>query len=226
MRVFLTICGLLSIAFCFGLAFDPHSPSVPSSGEFVLGFIFWLAFTFSGIAAIDSIRRWRASGNVAYAYIAVLFVPTLLYGTYWIFLVQKHNQNVAKQWQAVTTAGAINPLLFRYHELHPERFRYTGSDDEVEVTGFTEYALSQSTALSDLAPVKDGHLVDPWGRRFHFALNRGNEREILVCGWKYPNQSTSAWTTATITLGIDGKPGETRVGNLNYSIYDDFVATN
>jgi hypothetical protein len=224
MLILLTVCGLLSTIFCVVAASTQHSAVVPSAQEMIIGVLFWPAFILSGIGLVDSVRRGRKSGT--YFRVAALFVPMVLCGAYGIGSGHHHRQNEIKRGNVVETAGIINPLLLRYHELYPERFHYIGMDDEVAVAGFTDFARSQSSALANLAQVKDGQFLDPWGRKFYLALNRGKEADISVSGWKYPDQTGQGWVVATISLGADGRAGDVKVGNNNYFTYDDFAASN
>lgn len=221
MVAFLVVCGLLSTVYCFVAAGTQHTPSVPSAREMNIALTFWPVFILSGVALVDAVRRGRKSGDLTYFCVAFVFLPTIVYGAYGIYNVQRVRQDEGKQWKTVGISRAINPLLVQYHELHPDRFHFGGTDDEVTVDGFSDFVRSQSSALPASIEIKDGRLIDPWGRPFHLAVNRRKQVDISVCGWRYVDQTGTGWVAATISLGADGRAAQGSSVSL-----DDVVASN
>ncbi len=85
-------------------------------------------------------------------------------------------------------------MLIEYYRLHPDRFQYIGSDDEVRIDGFVEYAKAHSSvpgypgSIFDCLniKIKDDTIYDPWGEPVRFVKDRDGDAEISANGFVYP----------------------------------------
>lgn len=80
-------------------------------------------------------------------------------------------------------AMEITLLLIEYQNLHPDRFRYVSSDsEEVNISGFTEFALARNKKLSTRSANGTIELLDPWNEPICFVMSRGDDEEIVCRG--------------------------------------------
>lgn len=80
----------------------------------------------------------------------------------------------------------ITPRLCQYYAQHPERFRYVGEDDEVEVDGFADFVAGD--VLFQLKTggyqIHKGKIYDSWGEPVHFVKSRNGNGRITARGFQ------------------------------------------
>ena len=220
MLILLAICGVLSTLFLLVLLSAAHVAGAP---DMTLALLFWPFLVGSVFGLMVAISWGCLTGRRAFFGVAVLFLPLILDSYYELHSYDQGKQEQTKRSQAANTASTINSLLFRYHKLHPERFHYIATDDEVAVDGFTDFARSGTNKLSAIQ-VRDGQFLDPWGRIFHLALNRGKEKQISVCGRSYFDQTKTGWVVATVAIETNAKETNARVIQ-DYGTFSGFAAS-
>jgi hypothetical protein len=80
----------------------------------------------------------------------------------------------------------ITSWLCDYYAKYPNRFRYIGSDDEVEVSGFGTFVAKEQIFDPSTGgwQVHDGIIYDPWGEPLHFIKHRGESNKIKARGFE------------------------------------------
>lgn len=65
--------------------------------------------------------------------------------------------------------GYIIPRMCAYYQLHPERFKPTGQEEEIEIAEFAAFIKNDSYFQSKTSCyVSNGTIFDPWGQPLHF----------------------------------------------------------
>jgi hypothetical protein len=139
------------------------------------------------------------SSAKAYAIGCVLVAatPLVLFG---IGLAAQKKPVAEPEQLFVDYAWNINHHLVRYHEQFPERFHYTGTDDEVQVEGFADFAASHIQSIH--LTVKQGRILDPWGAPLSFVLARDGQPLIRMYGREFPIHPVVGMKTPVIVTGI------------------------
>ena len=113
----------------------------------------------------------------------------------------------------------IIPRMCAYYELHPERFKPTGHEEEIEIVGFAEFVKNDTYFKSGTrCYIVNGTIFDPWGQPLHFVqdLNMdgyieasGERRIVLNAGTSGLNREHHfGICKQTPFKGVYGKPWE------------------
>jgi hypothetical protein len=80
----------------------------------------------------------------------------------------------------------ITSWLCDYYAKNPNRFRYVGDDDEVEVSDFGDFVDKEQIFDTSTGgwQVHDGKIYDPWGEPLHFIKHRGDSNKIKARGFE------------------------------------------
>ncbi len=81
----------------------------------------------------------------------------------------------------------ITPRLCQYYALHPDRFRFVGKDEEVDIRDFAEFVAGDEFLALRVGgfEVHKGRIYDPWGEPLHFVRNRDGDGFVKARGFKH-----------------------------------------
>lgn len=81
----------------------------------------------------------------------------------------------------------ITGRLCEYYAQHPERFKYVGKDEEVEVDGFADFVATDEIFEPKVGgyQIHKGRIYDPWGEPIHFVKNRNGDGLITARGFQH-----------------------------------------
>lgn len=88
--------------------------------------------------------------------------------------------------------NSITPVLDAYFKLHPEKFQYTGTDDEITIDGFAKYIRANNPYLCERLRFGWSTILDPWGEPLHFVMVRGDRTYVEARGAKEPVMFTAS----------------------------------
>lgn len=168
---------------------------------------------------------WRQVGWWIYYLVAILSCAPIQYGWYyWSVVYPEKGAEMVKKNEAWDGMGRyLNPLLLAYRKQHPEKFRWLGprkQDDSVEVDGFIEY-LSSLHPPSGF-PVRNGHLIDPWGNDIVLAANRDNDVEIHLGGGGGPIMAINDYYHRPQVIAVAICQGNQKVEAPYKLVYSDW----
>jgi hypothetical protein len=151
------------------------------------------------IYAIFQIRSSRPSGApIAILVIAALFPATLIGKAVILRSGNALYWNRKNHWFAI--ADYVNPLLLQYYLDHPERFHRKPYSEQVDVDGFTEFLRSQPSFRQSGIRIRDGSILDPWGRPITLLVDFDHDNNLY-------GRNSSLWNGAE-------QPTEASVGLL------------
>jgi hypothetical protein len=136
----------------------------------------------------------------------------LAYGLYHPqYAFDKKNSAMAQSVQNYQGAMiTLSQTLLKYYELHPEKFKYLGKDDEVDVDGFCDFVKQSgiSEELYKCLREHNGHFIDPWGNEYHYYLDRNKDGYIRfrnlkesVNGYADPWQQNGFFYSKAVGVG-------------------------
>jgi hypothetical protein len=73
----------------------------------------------------------------------------------------------------------INPLLFDYYNVHPDRFSFPYGDDEAQIDGFAKYAQAHGVKVSHDV------ILDPWGDPVRYVVDHDRDMVLRARGQFY-----------------------------------------
>jgi hypothetical protein len=77
----------------------------------------------------------------------------------------------------------IIPRICAYYQLHPERFKRTGQDEEVEILEFDKFVKNDAYFKNGhRSSAWSGKIKDPWGKPLHFVEDLNIDGYIEAAG--------------------------------------------
>lgn len=143
--------------------------------------------------------------------LSILYLPILLLA---LIFWRAERDGIASQdyfnFTQVTTEAVME-----YYSLHPELFKQTGPDEELEVVGFTDWLpgflkerKSQWPEVIRQFRYKDDHLITPEGKRVRYAMDFNRDMSVTALGQKTRVAEPGSIVAATYktAIGVQFRP--------------------
>jgi hypothetical protein len=157
---------------------------LPSGSQIIIGLLFYPALVLAALLIIWSfITLFNRDERYSGIFSILLCTPFVLLSLH-LWSKDKHHDKVML-WE--NTAYFCAKSLLKYHRLHPDRFRFAGVDEQVEVVGSSKWLQDEGTNAFPIgAPVKvkfrNDELIDLWGYPVAFGLDRNHDEYIDLQG--------------------------------------------
>ena len=198
----LTLVAFLTVVFFFAAADTHTSTSWASGREMLVFFAYWPSFVAALVVAIISACRVGISHATKFLYPLVLSIPMIAYGLYepgkpydkTAFLREKD-----RLLDDSYARGLLSRHLLRYYELHAERFRFIGEDDQVQVDGFYDYVKhlkneGMPSGCTKCWHERDGQFLDTFGVSYRYLCDRNRDGYLHWGRFKSPvNGKANPW---------------------------------
>jgi hypothetical protein len=172
------------IAACTGnwiVGVFPHPQTV------IVFFLYWpVAFVTFAVFLVSLVKSMK---DRQWLLPLFLCIPMLAYVSYEpSYAISKWSApDEVRRSRDGDTSILLRRHLLWYYELHHERFRTIGADDEVIPEGFTEFISKMKNA--GIPPgwtirwkISDGQILDPWGKPYKYYLDVDRDGFIIGCG--------------------------------------------
>lgn len=124
-----------------------------------------IASIIVGVAVVWGIAHW------------IYHAPIFHSETSTFSMANRDAEEKYNEWCNVVT-HYFTPRLCAYYQIHPERFKQTGKDEEIEIEGFVEFVEKDGFFQNpNRCRIRGGTLRDPWGDTIHFV------QDLNMDGW-------------------------------------------
>lgn len=163
-----------------------HSPGWPNSLEFLVSILYVPTILVTAIVFLVLVAKAITTKQV-FKYIFPIFLctPMIAYSLY--NPSHAYDKSFFMESDKVEANDRLKTELTRaldaYFKQFPERFHYVGADCEITIDGFGNFVKVNYTSIGKYgAKVKDGEVIDPWGKPVRYIRDRLNERLIRANG--------------------------------------------
>ena len=198
MNALLTISAICLVFLVFLLVPLPKGAGYPfpSAPELVLSFlaipVILSAFGIFVVSLFQVIGKGRNPKWLACLLMtlpnAIFLSVSLVKGT-----MTAHNKGKFSDWPRL--GMYLRDQLVEYHKIHPECFTYTGSDEEIRVSGFGEFLEKKASRpepdIWETVKIRGGEVIDPWGNPLRYGMDRDHDGYIEVDGRKHHTDHVS-----------------------------------
>jgi len=113
--------------------------------------------------------------------------------------------------------GVTREAVMEYYSLHPERFKQSGADEELDMVGFVEWLpiflkerKSNWPEMIRQFRYKDNHLITPEGQRVRYAMDFNKDWHVIALGQNIMTAEAGSIVAATYktAIGIQFRPDD------------------
>lgn len=180
MRAILVIGGILSSAFLLFFVSVPFGRYGVTGPDLIKGILYWPALVAAGLTIIASCIALVVTKRMFYIVTLCLAIPFPLYTFSRAYSEEQYRNTL--RWS--DQASLIARYMLYYYRVHPERFLWTGQEEEVEIQGFADFfnATPDPMRWNEIKrkiKVKDGTIRGPGGETLYFGLDKDGDAEVV-----------------------------------------------
>jgi hypothetical protein len=192
MNALLATAAFLLIFLIFLLVPLPKGPGYPfpSTPELVLSYLaIPVVISAVGIFVISLFQVMRKGRNPKWLACFLMTLPHAVFLSVSLVKGEITARNDKKYTSWPHLGMYLRDQLVEYHKIHPERFSYIGSDEEIRVSGFGEF-LEENASMPEphiwkTVKIRDGEIIDPWKNPVRYGMDRNHDGFIEVEGRNY-----------------------------------------
>lgn len=188
-----------------------------SSDMSVIGaFIMWTAYALAiggGIALFIAFVSGLKLKSIGAILAIIIYIPILFLALYFL-----REERRGTKWRDFGNFTRVTrEAVMEYYSLHPELFKKTGNDEELDIIGFADWLPTFLKERKSNWPevirqfrYKDHRLITPEGQEVRYAMDFNNDMYVIALGQKIQTAEKGSIVAATYktAIGIQFRPSD------------------